>query len=44
MPIKKGQEVELTIESLAYGGKGIARIKDFVIFVKNTIKRISIRI
>ena len=37
MPIKKGQEVELTIESLAYGGKGIARVNDFVIFVKNTI-------
>ena len=35
MTVKKGQEVDLTIESLAYGGKGIARIDDFVIFVKN---------
>ena len=43
MPIKKGQEVELTIESLAYGGKGIARIKDFVIFVKNTIPGQKVR-
>ena len=34
MPVKKGQELELTIESLAYGGKGIARVDDFVIFVK----------
>ena len=25
--VKKGQELELTIESLAYGGKGIARDK-----------------
>ena len=43
MPIKKGQEVELTIESLAYGGKGIARVKDFVIFVKNTIPGQKVR-
>ena len=33
--VKKGQEYELAIESLAYGGKGIARVNDFVIFVKN---------
>ena len=26
MTVKKGQEVDLTIESLAYGGKGIARL------------------
>ncbi len=43
MPIKKGQEVELTIESLAYGGKGISRVKDFVIFVKNTIPGQKVR-
>ncbi len=35
--VKKGSEVELTIESLAYGGRGIARINNFVIFVKNAI-------
>jgi 23S rRNA (uracil1939-C5)-methyltransferase len=35
--IKKGSELELTIESLAYGGKGVARAGSFVIFVKNTI-------
>ena len=34
MQVKKGQELDLTIESLAYGGKGIARVDDFVIFVK----------
>ena len=37
MQVKKGQELDLTIESLAYGGKGIARVDDFVIFVKNAI-------
>ncbi len=35
--IKKGEILELEIESLAYGGKGIARVNDFVIFVKNAI-------
>jgi 23S rRNA (uracil1939-C5)-methyltransferase len=35
--VKKGNEVELIIESLAYGGKGVARINNFVIFVKNAI-------
>ncbi len=36
-PIKKGTEANLTIESLAFGGKGIAKVDDFVIFVKNAI-------
>lgn len=36
-PIKKGTEVTLTIESLAFGGKGVAKVDDFVIFVKNAI-------
>ncbi|MEE8479145.1 MAG: 23S rRNA (uracil(1939)-C(5))-methyltransferase RlmD [Candidatus Neomarinimicrobiota bacterium] len=35
--VKKGKEVNLNIESLAFGGKGVAKIDDFVIFVKNTI-------
>lgn len=35
--LKKGTEIDLTIESLAYGGKGIAKIDDFVIFVKDSI-------
>jgi len=35
--IKRGQELELEIESLAYGGMGIARKDNFVIFVKNAI-------
>ena len=41
--VKKGQEYELEIESLAYGGKGISRINDFVIFVKNAIPGQKVR-
>ncbi|NHZ84827.1 MAG: hypothetical protein GWP19_02985 [Planctomycetia bacterium] len=36
-PIKKGTEVNLTIESLAFGGKDVSKVADFVIFVKNAI-------
>ena len=35
--IKRGTEIELEIESLAYGGMGLARIENFVIFVKYAI-------
>ena len=35
--IKRGAELELDIESLAYGGMGLARQENFVIFVKNAI-------
>jgi len=41
--VKKGQEYELEIESLAYGGKGVARVNDFVIFVKNAIPGQKVR-
>jgi 23S rRNA (uracil1939-C5)-methyltransferase len=33
-PVKEGQELELTIDSLAYGGNGVARLNGFVVFVK----------
>ena len=33
-PTRKGQELELEIESLAYGGLGLAKLDDFVVFVK----------
>lgn len=32
-PVDKGDAVELAVESLAYGGKGIARIDNYVVFV-----------
>jgi 23S rRNA (uracil1939-C5)-methyltransferase len=33
-PLTKGEEVELRIDSLAYGGNGVARLNGFVVFVK----------
>ncbi|MDP6339161.1 MAG: 23S rRNA (uracil(1939)-C(5))-methyltransferase RlmD [Candidatus Marinimicrobia bacterium] len=41
--IKKGDELVLDIDSLAYGGKGVARVDDFVIFVKNAIPGQKVR-
>ncbi len=41
--IKKGEILDLTIESLAYGGKGIAKVDDFVIFVKNAIPNQTVK-
>jgi len=35
--VKKGAELILTIESLAFGGQGVARVDNFVIFIKNAI-------
>ena len=44
--IKRGTEIELEIESLAYGGMGLARIENFVIFVKHAIpgQKVLVRI
>src|SRR5690349_14455604 len=33
-PVTKDQELELEIESLAYGGNGVARLDGFVVFVR----------
>src|SRR5437764_13714127 len=33
-PVTKDQELELTVESLAYGGNGVARLNGFVVFVR----------
>jgi 23S rRNA (uracil1939-C5)-methyltransferase len=33
-PVREDQELELEIESLAYGGNGVARLNGFVLFVK----------
>ena len=35
--VVKGAELKLTIESLAYGGMGVARYENFVVFVKKAI-------
>ena len=33
-PVREDQELELRIESLAYGGNGVARLNGFVVFVR----------
>src|ERR687887_213560 len=33
-PVRRDQELELTIDSLAYGGNGVARLVGFVVFVR----------
>src|SRR2546423_8853671 len=33
-PVSKDQEVELDVESLAYGGNGVARLNGYVVFVR----------
>ena len=33
-PVQKDQELELRIESLAFGGNGVARLNGFVVFVR----------
>ena len=35
--IKKGDNVQLNIESLAFGGMGVAHLNEMVAFVKNAI-------
>ncbi|MCF7885349.1 MAG: 23S rRNA (uracil(1939)-C(5))-methyltransferase RlmD [Candidatus Marinimicrobia bacterium] len=36
-PVRKGDIVDLRIEKLVYGGKGLARYNDYVVFVKNCV-------
>ena len=33
-PVAKGDEVELDVDSLAFGGNGVARLGGFVVFVR----------
>ena len=35
--LKRGQEIELSISDLAFGGQGISKTNDLIIFVKNAI-------
>ncbi|MCK5520530.1 MAG: 23S rRNA (uracil(1939)-C(5))-methyltransferase RlmD, partial [Candidatus Marinimicrobia bacterium] len=36
-PVKKNQILTLSVDSIAYGGKGVARLDGYVIFIKNAI-------
>ena len=44
--LKKGTEIELVVENLSFGGKGLARVNNYVIFVERTIpgQRVLVRI
>jgi 23S rRNA (uracil1939-C5)-methyltransferase len=37
LAVKKGQEIELQIEGLAFGGKGIARVDGFAVFIERVV-------
>ena len=36
-PVRKDQEIELRVDSLAYGGRGVARLNGFVVFVNRAL-------
>ena len=44
--LKKGTEIELLVENLSFGGKGLARVNNFVVFIEGTIpgQRVLVRI
>ena len=35
--LKRGQEIELVISDLAFGGQGISKVNDLIFFVKDAI-------
>src|SRR5512132_3784961 len=35
--VERGQELELTIDALAFGGAGVARLNGYVVFVRDAI-------
>lgn len=43
-PVKRGGEYELKIEKLAFGGAGVARIENYVIFVKDALPGEIVRV
>src|SRR4051794_20935006 len=42
-PVQRDQELELTVESLAYGGNGVARLNGFVVFVRRGLPGDTVR-
>src|SRR5712691_6237257 len=42
-PVTKDQELELTVESLAFGGNGVARTDGFVVFVRRGLPGDTVR-
>jgi 23S rRNA (uracil1939-C5)-methyltransferase len=42
-PVARGDQIELTTDSLAYGGNGVARLNGFVVFVKRGLPGDTVR-
>ncbi|HXY85417.1 MAG TPA: 23S rRNA (uracil(1939)-C(5))-methyltransferase RlmD [Gaiellaceae bacterium] len=42
-PVTEDQELELTVDSLAYGGNGVARLNGFVVFVRRGLPGDTVR-
>jgi 23S rRNA (uracil1939-C5)-methyltransferase len=42
-PVAKGEELDLRIDSLAYGGNGVARLNGFVVFVRRGLPGDTVR-
>src|SRR4051812_45606759 len=42
-PVQRDQELELSIDSLAYGGNGVARLNGFVVFVRRGLPGDTVR-
>jgi 23S rRNA (uracil1939-C5)-methyltransferase len=42
-PVRKGDELELHVDSLAYGGNGVARLNGFVVFVRRGLPGDTVR-
>jgi 23S rRNA (uracil1939-C5)-methyltransferase len=42
-PVRKGEELDLTVDSLAYGGSGVARFDGFVVFVRGGVPGDDVR-
>src|SRR5581483_4350936 len=42
-PVQRDEELELTIDSLAYGGNGVARLDGFVVFVRRGLPGDTVR-
>jgi 23S rRNA (uracil1939-C5)-methyltransferase len=42
-PVSKGDELELRIDALAYGGNGVARLNGFVVFVRRGLPGDTVR-
>src|SRR4051794_41661650 len=42
-PVHRGEELELEVDSLAYGGNGVARLGGFVVFVRRGLPGDTVR-